>query len=109
MNAPANNNIRKIQNDYKLTIPQKIEDLGKLFNAAKKDPNAENLSALRFFVHKLAGNSGTYGYPEVSVVCKEFELEIVEILKSPSSLQWKSQWDGNLDKVKKGFYPTEKT
>ena len=104
-----NTNLNKIQKDYNLTIPKKIEDLRALLDAAKKDPTSENLSALRFFVHKLAGSAGTYGYLEVSIVCKEFEQEIVEILKDLSSLEWKSHWDGNLDKVKKGFSSIEMT
>jgi HPt (histidine-containing phosphotransfer) domain-containing protein len=95
--------IKKIQLEYEKTIPKKLQELKTLQDAAKKTPSLDNLTALRFFVHKLAGSAGTYGFLEVSTLCKQYEQDILEVLKNPTALKWMTHFDNYYDQVKKEF------
>lgn len=89
---------------YNEGIPDKLNTLRELCESLRETPTNENISALRFFVHKLKGNSGMYGYLEVSEVCGRWEDFLVEKLKSPSD-DW--SWISDLveleSSVQKGF------
>lgn len=51
---------------YDRSIPDKMHLLETLSKVLNKNPNKESLTALRTAVHKVAGNSGTYGYGKTS-------------------------------------------
>src|SRR5699024_9505404 len=44
----------------------------------QKSPKAQELIELKSEVHKLAGSSGSYGFTEVSRLCKALELELAD-------------------------------
>ena len=67
--------------EYRKTIPSKLENLRKLIEEAKKYQNKESLEELRKIVHKLTGNSGTYGFMRVSNFCKALDLDLQEKIK----------------------------
>ena len=69
---------QRLQEEYRSTIPQKLDELKQRIDAAQKSPTKETLGALRFAVHRLAGSAGTYGFAEVSSICKKTELEVLE-------------------------------
>ncbi len=70
--------------EYRKTIPEKIAFLQHLIARVKEKASEEHLKDLRLAVHKLAGNSGMYGYMRVSDICKEFEKEIVKSMEEKS-------------------------
>lgn len=70
--------LAELQEKYKKSIPEKLSAIQKLVEAVKKSPSKESVSALRFDVHKIAGNSALYGYPEVSSLCKKMDMELLE-------------------------------
>lgn len=99
---------QRLQEQYRSTIPQKLSELKQLIRAVQKSPTLETLGALRMAVHKIAGSAGTYGFAEVSAVCKKIELEILEkidrfSLSSPDS-KWLSKLSIYLTKIESAFY-----
>ena len=62
---------KEILEQYKKSIPAKLEEIEGLILEAKASSEA-----LRFAVHKLAGSSGTYGYHEASDLCKTLETNL---------------------------------
>lgn len=102
---------KEIQEEYKQSIPQKIAKLEELVDQMRKTILLEPLEALKFHVHKIAGSSGIYGYRDVSVLCKQFEQELIskiQLLKeaaappSPNA-EWIADFDSKLAKIKQGF------
>lgn len=62
---------------YLKSIPEKLAALKKVLEELEKNRGKGELEALRFFVHKLAGNSGTYGFLTVSQICRDAEIKLV--------------------------------
>ena len=62
---------------YRQSIPSKLSLINSLICEVQKNGDLESLKALRFAIHKLAGSAGSYGYPEVSALCKELEKELI--------------------------------
>lgn len=92
---------------YKKTIPGKLEGIKKLIDQVKKRPEKEELAALRFALHKLAGNSGVYGYLKVCQLCKDTENTLSNILENFPTIRPDPIWIDQLDRIyaeiKKGF------
>lgn len=97
----------KIIEEYRQAIPGKLETMQNLINEMHGTIQEDKLKELRFIVHKLAGNAGIYGYPQVSVVCKQFDDLLIEKLKlfalSGADPTWVHDFDLYLNKVKEGF------
>lgn len=93
--------------EYDRAIPEKLQKLEILISEFKKSMNLDSLTTLRFAVHKLAGSAGTYGYDSVSVICKEWDLQLLQKIKDfPASLDeqsWIAEMDRNLHQIKEGF------
>ena len=66
-----------IMNDYRSSIPNRLELFQELINEIRKNPREETLKELRLQVHKLAGHAGLYGYENVGIICKELDEIIV--------------------------------
>lgn len=95
---------QKLLEDYRKAIPDKLDALQRLILAAQKSPAKEALEALRFAVHKLAGNASTYGFAAVSVICKKTELEIVEAINHlPPDPKWLANLTLFHSKVQEAF------
>ena len=62
--------------EYKKTIPSKIENLESLIRHLKEKKNLESLNSLRAEIHKMTGNSGSYGFLKVSELCKSMDLDM---------------------------------
>lgn len=102
--SDPSNIIEKLKQEYLKTISDKIILLTELVKTVQKIPDRDSLTALRNAVHKIAGSAGSYGFAEVSVLCKELESHIREQLASPKTIQkeWLSSLDVFMSKVK--FY-----
>jgi HPt (histidine-containing phosphotransfer) domain-containing protein len=93
--------------EYRKTIPEKIESISSLIADVKNLKTLESLQSLRQAVHKLAGNSGTYGFMKVSNACKELDLDLQEKIQSFNpdilTIQWLSGLDIFLKNLKIHF------
>ncbi len=82
---------------YEKTISDKVERLEKLILAVQKDPDIDNLQALKNEVHKIAGSAGTYGYIAVSDLCKKLEMDLIEQIELAKQGHLNHQWLFSLD------------
>jgi HPt (histidine-containing phosphotransfer) domain-containing protein len=57
-----------------------------MLEAAAADPQAADVEALRFCVHRLAGAAGTFGYKDLSRAAGEADDELV-LGRSPTRAQ----------------------
>jgi len=70
--------------EYRKTIPEKLASLKQLIDLVVEEASEEHLKDLRMAVHKLAGNSGMYGYMKVSDICRKFEKEVIKSIEEKS-------------------------
>lgn len=68
--------------EYRKTIPQKVEQIESQIKDLKNLKTLDALKALRFSVHKFAGSAGTYGFSEVSSLCKDKETELNALIEA---------------------------
>lgn len=98
---------KQLIDEYRSTIPDKLNSIRQQIDAMYQSVDEKNLSALRFLVHKIAGSAGTYGYMQVSKVCKQFEQELLEKIEvakhSESHIEWVSNFESYFVKIKEGF------
>jgi HPt (histidine-containing phosphotransfer) domain-containing protein len=104
--------LEKLEEEYKNSIPEKIDSLQKHIENLRQAMNEETLKTLRIEVHKIAGTAGSFGFSQVSKICKEFEQDLIQKMKEFPSFHGNSQWITDLDnyliKVRKGFsHPNE--
>ena len=100
---------KELLEEYRKTIPQKLQNIKELINQFKAKSTHQALEALRFSVHKLAGSAGTYGFAKVSQICKKWELDILDKLSHfPPPLEWGSSLEQQISEIEKAFYGKEK-
>ena len=101
------NLLQEIKKEYEKTIPAKIISLRQLIDALNHDWNKDNLMALRFHVHKIAGSAGTYGYQKASDLCRHLDQLSLEELGhfDPGQInnELLIQFDQSFEKIKQGF------
>lgn len=73
----------KLQELYLSKLPERLEKMHSAIEELRKNLSKENIQALQFLIHKMAGNAGTFGYPEVSQLCKEWDLKLAQAGKQP--------------------------
>lgn len=96
---------KKLQDEYRNTIPHKIESLKGLVVSLQKTGAKEHLEAVRLIVHKMVGSSGTYGFVEASQICRKWENEIVVQLQSfPPSAEWIAALPKLIQEIEKAFH-----
>ena len=83
--------------EYRKNLPVKWERIRQLVEAVQKERSLASLEALRFDVHKLAGNSGTYGYMTASSLCRSLELDLIEKIKTFNPHCLTSDWLSSLN------------
>jgi HPt (histidine-containing phosphotransfer) domain-containing protein len=98
--------------EYKKTISSKIENLESLIQNLKQKKNLESLNFLRAEIHKLTGNSGSYGFLKVSELCKFMDLDLQIKIKNFSPTLLTDAWFEELDlfiiQVKKAFLKADR-
>lgn len=68
--------------DYRKTIPQKVQQIESQIKDLKSQRTLEALKALRFSVHKFGGSAGTYSFTAISTLCKAKELELNALIEA---------------------------
>lgn len=93
---------------YQDSIPQKLEEIDHLIKKMQSSFDLQTLKELKFLVHKLAGSAGTYGYTEVSDICKELENDLnkklnSDLIHSPPAIEWTASLSATFLNIKNGF------
>lgn len=102
--------LKKLRDKYDTMVPSIIADLEKLIENIKKKPDKDSISELRKSVHKIAGSAGSVGYPEVSTLCKTWELDLIkkmdQVDSAPVAQDWLKAQDEYLRKLKFAYQLT---
>jgi len=69
-------------NEYKKTIPEKLNLISHLIGTLTDQKTEESLKALHEALHTLCGNSGTYGFIKASNLCRSLDNELKDQLKN---------------------------
>lgn len=72
----------EIRQKYIHSISDKLLLLSDLIANFEKNNDEVSLIALRDLIHKIAGSAGSYGFSNVSNLCKKLEMRIEEQIKS---------------------------
>ncbi len=95
----------ELKQNYEKTIYDKLDLIEKLILALQKDPSNTNLNAFRVEVHKISGSSGSYGFPQICVLCKKMEGDLTKVIDGEAipDEMWLSELDVFYTKMKMGF------
>lgn len=100
--------LESLKEEYDKGIPLKLDRVRGLIDSLGRNWSKEDLTALRFEIHKMAGSAGTYGYENVSELSKLTEQIILEELDHFDSATINKELFLKLDpffeSIKKGFY-----
>lgn len=100
-------NFQKLKEEYRKTIPGKLEALDSLIKALQKKGDLATLTELRLLVHKIAGSSGVYGYAHSSEIGKKFaDALALMIEKFPQSLEegnWIGEMQSYMQQIKEAY------
>lgn len=69
-----------IKDRYDATIFEKLSQVESLIKEVQASPQQENLELLKGVIHKIAGSSGSYGYPQVALLCRNLESALIALL-----------------------------
>lgn len=72
----SNDTLEGVIKNYIKGVGEKLTLLSDLIHKAQNDPSPDSLLAFANAIHKIAGSAGTYGFPEVSKLCKTLEFNI---------------------------------
>lgn len=106
--AQINNKLEQLKLQYASTIDKKLDLLDDLIKLAQQHPDSSHLTGLKDSVHKIGGSAGSYGFPQVSILCKELDFQIAERLGNRSLIdqKWLFSLNEYLQKIKDCFLPT---
>lgn len=77
--------LRKLIDSYRQALPDKLAELQILHASAAEDGDDDRLRAYYTAVHKLAGSSGSYGFPELSNTARVLDRYLSDILAGEAS------------------------
>lgn len=85
-------NLKKIKEEYLKNLPGIFEEMKGHIESLKNAPNLDVLTKLRFHVHKIAGNAGTFGYQKATDLCKPWDARLSEIMNAYEDQKVKDQY-----------------
>lgn len=104
-NDPLPEVLKQLKQKYQNEIPEHLKELKQLIENVQKNVTLENLKALRLAIHKMSGSAGTYGYEEVSHICRQWDLEISQKIDAfPPDQQWLANLMISFKKVEEEFH-----
>lgn len=71
----AKTKLEILQENYTKTICNRIDEISKLIKTAQEKQDSESTSQFISAIHKMGGSAGSYGYLNVSNLCKELESQ----------------------------------
>ena len=102
---PTTEKLEGLKQKYLATIPEKIDLITHLVTSAQETPDSPHLNELKDTLHKISGSAGSYGFKNISALCKELDSQISEHLATGSitDKSWLSSFTTFLSKIKEGF------
>jgi HPt (histidine-containing phosphotransfer) domain-containing protein len=102
---PANNKqiqekFRQLQQQYAAKLPEKIAALDRSWQAVNQNPQdtTQYQTLIRDF-HSLAGSGGSFGFPTISILCREIE-DALKANQPPLSTALKLEIENKLAALK---------
>lgn len=94
-----------LKRQYASTINSKLSLLADLIKRTQLHPERAELTELKGAVHKIGGSAGSYGFSNVSLLCKELDSQVSERLARPALINahWLFSLNEYLQKVKDSF------
>jgi DNA-binding response OmpR family regulator len=95
--------MQEIQDDYASQLPDKIDEMEKLWAAIQKSrDNSRRLTQFRGLAHKLTGSGATFGFAEITRDAQQLELLLdMIIVEGEETMQKrKEQIDNLLDNMR---------
>lgn len=101
--TPYVSKMPELKRKYDATIKEKIAHLTELAISSRQNP--DNIKELRMEIHKISGSAGSFGYGQVSDICKAMEIEMNERIASNTykDPEWISSLSSFIQKVREGF------
>lgn len=100
-------NFEKLEKEFRRTIPEKLKTLQGYIDELHSYPREETLIALRLEVHKIAGTSASFGFTEVSQLCKALEQDVIQKIHAFScnleNPRWVEDLESCLKRIRKAF------
>lgn len=89
--------LEELKINYDKTILDKVERVERLILNVQKEPSESNLQQLNEEIHKISGSAGSYGYPEVSLLCREMEKKLLKQINALNAGEFDMDWLASLD------------
>ena len=81
--ASVNQRLSKIMDNYKETLPEKLDQIERLWNKLRYfNWSDDALKVLHTITHTLAGNGKTFGFPEASKYAQQIANQLQEYIAS---------------------------
>jgi HPt (histidine-containing phosphotransfer) domain-containing protein len=99
--------VEKRRDKYVSSIPERLNSVKASIDAVRHSPTKENVEALSFLLHTLAGNSAIYGYDKVTDLCKDWDKRLLKLSHQLPSceiqLEFFSEIEEMFKKLQEGF------
>lgn len=82
----ADEAIVALKASYQQSIFDKIGRFEGLVAEVEKNFSRDTLDQLKKESHKIAGSAGIYGYPAVTAICRELEIELALLIEGKKSI-----------------------
>lgn len=101
--SPIKKALIELKKEYDKTIEQKMASLRELYHRLQKNP--DQIHDFVALIHKISGSAGSYGYANVSTLCKNMVQEINEKIAAGSTQDsvWLSTLQPFIENVKEAF------
>lgn len=70
----------ELKKEYIAQIPGKMKQLQDDFSKLKQNPSIEALKPVRMVIHKTAGTAGSFGYSQVTDICRAMDSKLTSII-----------------------------
>lgn len=77
---PLVEKLKKLRKGYIEEFPKKRKELEIELNKVKGKIEPFQFASLKLLVHRIAGNAGSFGFPETGKLCKEFDEHIQQLI-----------------------------
>lgn len=109
--ASSDGGMEDLQKEYLDTIPEKLMTFEGLIKKLEKNLTQGELENLKMIAHKTAGSAGSYGFMDVTKLCREMEQNIKGKLEGfkegESHLDWIKEFWEFFQRLKAAFQAPE--
>ncbi|MCB1081558.1 MAG: response regulator [Chlamydiia bacterium] len=100
-----------LQQEYLKTIPEKLTTFEGLIKKLEQGLNKTELENLKMISHKTAGSAGSYGFMDVTKLCRDMEQKLKEKIEGfkegESHPEWIEEWWEFFRRLKAAFQAPE--